>query len=130
MPPFVYSVGIFVGDQDRAKRFWTETMGFDLVGDDPMDPTAGAGGPRWIAVKPPNQDVQLILFTPPGSEERIGTFSNVLFETDDIESTHRELAAKGVEFDTPPEKAPWGRWWSVFKDPDGNSYGLGAAIGD
>jgi predicted enzyme related to lactoylglutathione lyase len=123
----VYSVGIFCADQDRAKRFWTETMGFELLGDDPMGPE---GGPRWIEVKPPGQDVRLILFTPEGQEHMIGQFSNVLFEVDDIQATYEELTGRGVEFPTPPEKAPWGRWWAQFKDPDGNSYGLGADIVD
>jgi hypothetical protein len=29
-----------------------------------------------------------------------------------------------VEFPDPPHKEFWG-WWAMFKDPDGNSYGLG-----
>jgi catechol 2,3-dioxygenase-like lactoylglutathione lyase family enzyme len=29
----VRSVGIYVGDQDRAKEFWTQVMGFDLLQD-------------------------------------------------------------------------------------------------
>lgn len=123
----VYSVGIHCRDQDRAKRFWTEAMGFEVVRDDPMGPE---GGPRWIEVKPPAQDVRLVLYTPEGSEHLIGQFSNVLFETDDIHAAHEELTAKGVVFTTPPEKAPWGRWWAQFQDPDGNSYGFGADIVD
>src|SRR3712207_1005464 len=46
----VRSVGIYVGDQDRAKTFWTETMGFELLGDTPMG--QGEGAPRWIEVAP------------------------------------------------------------------------------
>lgn len=123
----VYSVGIHCRDQDRAKRFWTEAMGFEVLRDEPMGPE---GGPRWIEVKPPAQDVRLVLFTPEGSEHLIGQFSNVLFETDDIHAAYQELTAKGVVFTTPPEKAPWGRWWAQFQDPDGNSYGFGADIVD
>jgi predicted enzyme related to lactoylglutathione lyase len=123
----VYSAGIFCRDQAAAKRFWTETMGFEVVRDDPMGPE---GGPRWIEVKPPAQDVRLVLFTPEGQEDRIGTFSNVLFETDDIQALYDDLSAKGVQFTTEPEKAPWGRWWAQFVDPDGNTYGLGAPITD
>ena len=59
-----------------------------------------------------------------GDQDRIGTFSNVLFECDDIQATHKELAGRGVEFAEEPSKQLWG-WWAVFKDPDGNTYGLG-----
>ena len=117
----VRSVGIYVGDQDRAKRFWTETMGFDLVQDTPM---GGEGAPRWIEVAPPERNVILVLYTPEERRDLIGTFSNVLFECDDIHRTHEELSAKGVEFPDPPRQEFWG-WWAMFADPDGNTYGLG-----
>ena len=118
----VRSVSIYVGDQDRAKRFWTETMGFELHGDTPMG--QGEGAPRWIEVSPPDRRVILVLFTIDEQKDRVGTFSNVLFHCDDIEQTHRELTQRGVEFAETPRKEFWG-WWAVFKDPDGNTYGLG-----
>ena len=118
----VRSVGIYVGDQDRAKEFFTGTLGFELVQDTPMG--EGPGAARWIEVAPPDGNVILVLFTPEGDEDRVGTFSNVLFECDDIQATHKQLAAHGVEFAEEPSRQFWG-WWAVFKDPDGNSYGLG-----
>lgn len=118
----VRSVSIYVGDQDRAKTFWTETMGFELLGDTPMG--QGEEAPRWIEVAPPDRKVILVLFTVDEQKDRIGSFSNVLFHCDDIEQTHRELTERGVEFAETPRKEFWG-WWAVFKDPDGNSYGLG-----
>ena len=118
----VRSVGIYVGDQDRAKRFWTDTLGFDLVQDTPMGDDPGAG--RWLEVAPPDRNVLLILYTPPGDEGLVGRFSNVLFDCDDIQATHKELAGRGVEFTEEPTRQFWG-WWAVFKDPDGNTYGLG-----
>ena len=118
----VRSVGIYAGDQDRAKRFWTETMGFELIGDTPMG--EGDGGPRWIEVAPPDRNVILVLFTPPEQQNLIGTFSNVLFTCDDIQATHKELSGRGVTFTEAPTKQFWG-WWAVFQDPDGNTYGLG-----
>jgi catechol 2,3-dioxygenase-like lactoylglutathione lyase family enzyme len=118
----VRSVGVYAGDQERSKRFFTETLGFDLIQDTPMGDEPGAS--RWIEVAPPDRNVVLVLFTPEGDQDRIGTFSNVLFECDDIQATHKELAARGVEFAEEPSRQFWG-WWAVFKDPDGNSYGLG-----
>ena len=122
----VRSVGIYVRDQDAAKRFYTETLGFELLQDTPMADGASA---RWIEVKPPQDDLILVLFTPPGQEDRIGGFSNVLFHTDDIQATFEELRAKGVEFTTEPRKEYWGSWWAQFKDPEGNEFGLGQDAG-
>ena len=118
----VRSVGIFVGDQDWAKDFYTNTLGFELVQDSPMGQEAGAQ--RWIEVAPPDRAVVLVVFTPEGQEDRIGTFSNVLFNCDDIMKTYTELTEREVEFVDEPRKEFWG-WWASFKDPDGNTYGLG-----
>jgi predicted enzyme related to lactoylglutathione lyase len=118
----IRSVGIYVTDQDRARQFWTETIGFELIQDTPMGPDAGAD--RWLEVKPPGDDTLAILYTPPGRQDRIGGFSNILFHCADINATYRDLAAKGVEFTTPPKQEMWG-WWAQFKDPDGNEFGLG-----
>ncbi len=118
----VRSAGIYVGDQDRAKRFWTETLGFELLQDTPMG--EGEGAPRWIEVAPPDRNVILVLFTPEGQENLVGGFSNLIFTCDDIHRTYEELSVKGVEFPDPPRKEFWG-WWAMFKDPDGNLYGLG-----
>jgi lactoylglutathione lyase len=118
----VRSAGIYVADQDRAKEFYTQTLGFELVQDTPMGPDEGA--PRWIEVAPPDRNVVLILFTPEGQEELVGTFSNVLFECDDVRKTHQELAERGVEFVDEPRQEFWG-WWAMFKDSEGNRFGLG-----
>lgn len=42
----VSKVVIDVGDQERAKVFWTETMGFELVQHAPYQ------GERWLEVRP------------------------------------------------------------------------------
>ena len=82
------------------------------------------GTRRWIEVAPPDHNVVLVLYTPVGSEGVVGTFSNVIFDCDDVPGTYEELRAKGVEFvDTPREESLG--WWASFKDPDGNTYGLG-----
>ncbi len=106
VPLGIRSVGIYVRDQDRAKRFWVEVMGFRLVQDTPMGPDPA--GPRWIEVAPPRGDVVLVLYTPEGQEDRIGTFSNVMFDCDDIRATYKELSARGVEFVDAPRREFWG----------------------
>jgi len=61
------------------------------------------------------------VFTPPGQEDRIGSFFNGSFECDDVEATWRQLSAKGVEFVKPPKREDWGTS-AIFKDSEGNQF--------
>ena len=45
----VSKVVIDVEDQERAKEFWTEKMGFELVQDVPY------GNERWLEVRSPTE---------------------------------------------------------------------------
>lgn len=68
-------------------------------------------------------DTGVVLFTPPSQDDRIGTFSNVVFQTDAVQKTYGELAARGVEFQQRPKKEPWGTS-AIFKDQDGTLFAL------
>jgi catechol 2,3-dioxygenase-like lactoylglutathione lyase family enzyme len=112
----VKHVTVAVKDQDRALKFYTEKLGFELVVDVPFKE-----GMRWIELKIPMADTQIVLFTAEGHENRIGTFSNIIFTSGDIKKTYEELKAKGVEFIYPPTKESWGEY-AVFQDCDSNSF--------
>lgn len=112
-------VGIPVKDQDRALDFYVNTLGFTLVTDQPMGP-----GQRWVEIKPPKGETGVALFTPPGHEGRVGTFTGISMDCDDLERTHKELAAKGVQFPKPPQKQPWGKM-AIMADSEGNQIVLG-----
>jgi predicted enzyme related to lactoylglutathione lyase len=111
-------VGVPVRDQDRALDFYVNTLGFTLQTDQPMGP-----GQRWIEVRPPKGETGMALFTPDGHEDRIGTFSSISIECDDVQKTYDELKAKGVEFDKPPTAQPWGTF-AIMKDSEGNQFVL------
>lgn len=113
-------VGIPVKDQDRALEFWTKRIGLQIATDQPM-----GEGQRWIELKVPGAQTGVVLFTPPGHEDRIGTFQNMSWDVDDVEKTYRELSERGVEFVQPPKKEPWGTS-AIFKDPDGNTFVIGS----
>ena len=68
-----------------------------MVGDVPFDEKQ-----RWITLSIPGAETTVALFTPPGQEERIGTFVNMAYQTQDIQKAYEELVAKGVEFVKPP----------------------------
>src|SRR5579859_862852 len=71
----------------------------------------------------PGSETKIALFTPPGQESRIGTFSNIEFIADDMEKTYKTLSERGVEFEKPPKKES-GQTSAVFKDLDGNTFAL------
>ena len=111
-------VSIPVRNQDLALEFYTTKLGFEIITDQPMGP-----GQRWIELGIPRADTRVVLFTVDGQEDRIGTPSNIVFSSDNVERTAEQLAAKGVEFVQPARKEPWGTS-AIFKDVDGNQFVL------
>jgi catechol 2,3-dioxygenase-like lactoylglutathione lyase family enzyme len=107
-------VSVPTRDQDRAIEFYTTKLGFVVHTDQPFDEKQ-----RWVELRIPGADTRLVLFTPAGWEERIGTFFNFAFVTDDIDATYQEFQARGVETLGPPQKADWGSSL-IFRDADGN----------
>jgi catechol 2,3-dioxygenase-like lactoylglutathione lyase family enzyme len=110
-------VSIPVSDQEKAKRFYTETLGFELVADNPY-----GDAQRWVQVVPEGAVTGLTLVTwfetmPPGS------LKGLVLETDDVDAAYQELAARGVSFNGPVEEQFWGRF-ATFDDPDGNGWVL------
>jgi predicted enzyme related to lactoylglutathione lyase len=109
--------GIPCRDQEAALTFWTEKIGFRVLTDQPMGPQ------RWIELGLPGGGARIVIFTPEGHEDRVGTFFNGSFACDDVDATYRQLSERGVEFRGPPEKQPWGTF-AMFKDPEGNEFVL------
>ena len=104
-----------VSDQDKARAFYTDTLGFELRAEN----TFGEGA-RWIEVAPRGSATSLTLVTwfeamPPGS------LQGLVFAVDNVRATYEELLAKGVPFDFPPREMPGGLQ-AVFRDPDGNGF--------
>lgn len=105
-------------DQDAAVAFWVDKVGFRVVTDQPMGP-----GRRWVELSVGTAETRIVLFTPDGHEDRVGSFFNGSFGCDDVEHTWRRMSDKGVVFEGPPEKQPWGTF-AKFRDPDGNTFVL------
>jgi len=112
-----------VADQQAALDFWTTGMGFELIRDDAY------GNERWVEVRPPDQDLLLVLSPRQADEPRRTVpdrlpHSDLFFDCADIESTHAELSARGVKFPLPPARQHFG-WWALFEDNEGTRYALG-----
>jgi lactoylglutathione lyase len=117
----VGSVSIFVSDQDRAKQFYTEVLGFELRTDAPLYPGAQT---RWVAVAPKGAQTEVVLYLPDENWEHyrqvVGKSQALTFIVTDMKTLHADLKAKGVEFVQEPEEQPWGTF-VIIKDSEGNS---------
>jgi predicted enzyme related to lactoylglutathione lyase len=113
-------ISIPVHDQDRALKFYTEKLGFRVATNQEMAP-----GRRWIELRIGKAETRVVLFTMDGEEGRIGTQMNGSFSCDDVEATYRQLSERGVLFEGPPQKQPWGSY-VIMKDSEGNSFVVGS----
>jgi predicted enzyme related to lactoylglutathione lyase len=121
---------VYVLDQDRAKTFYTEKLGFEVRDD------ARMGDFRWLTVGPKTQpDVRIVLMpvkgpaTSPEAAAALraavesGAMGGGVFECEDIHSTYEDLRARGVEFPSPPKEMPYGLA-AVLRDDSGNYFSL------
>ena len=110
----VVSVAVPVSDQDQAKEFYVDTLGFELLLD-----KSSREGMRWIEVGPENSATSLMLVS--WSDSLLPSmYRVVVVATDDIRAIHEDLVAKGICFELPPTESPNGMQ-AMFRDPDGNA---------
>ncbi len=123
-------VTVWVLDQDRAKDFYVNTLGFELRSDERL------GSFRWLTVGPKGQDVALVLMpltpNPWMDETTVATVRGLVekgamgpggLTTDDIHATYAELSKKGVKFVYPPKEQPYGIE-TIMRDDSGNAFSL------
>ena len=148
----VYSINVFVRDQDRSLRFYVDQLGFNLAFDVRLQ-----SGQRWVGVAPPHGTAVLTLVAPePDSDDYklIGRPTPVSFVSEDVIATYTLWSRRGVRFrhvprlrrvkyerlagdgsqndglGNPPslllgKKAPvWGAAFTRFEDIDKNSFAL------
>src|ERR1700720_1793798 len=107
---------LYVLDQDSARDFYVNKLGFEVRMDGKMD-----NGFRWLTVSPKGQpDLQIILMqvdgpnTQPEVAKTIrsllteGKINGGVLQTSDCKKTYEELKAKGVEFPSPPKEQFYG----------------------
>ena len=111
-------ISVPVSDQERAKKFYTEALGFAAGRDSTFRDNA-----RWIEVKPtPDSALTITLVTwfasmPPGS------LRGLVLLADDLDATCEMLRNRGLSSASAIQTAPWGRY-ATFSDPDGNGWVL------
>jgi lactoylglutathione lyase len=116
----ISTVCIFVSDQQRAKEFYTNVLGFELRREAPLYPGSDS---LWIAVAPAGSQTEAILYLPDENWEHyrqvVGKSQAVTFTVTDMQATHAELKAKGVKFAQEPSVEPWGTYAQI-EDSEGN----------
>jgi len=96
---------IFVDDQEKALRFYTEVLGFVKKNDFSQGPY------RWLTVasaeEPEGTELQLALNNNPAAK----TYQEAIFQqgqpaamfyTDDLQADFERMKARGAEFTMPP----------------------------
>jgi predicted enzyme related to lactoylglutathione lyase len=106
-----------VTDQDRARDFYVDVLGMELVREFPTGP-----GQRWVQVKPTGAQTSISLVTWFASMPA-GSLTGCVLETDDLDGEAERLRARGVAIDGGIQSAPWGRYVELH-DPDGNKLTL------
>lgn len=108
---------VFVDDQEKARRFYTDTLGFRTKNDVPV------GDDRWLTIASPDgpDDVELLL--EPNGTDLAATYQRglydmglpaVVFAVDDISREYERLSKLGVAFRGEP--APMGPVTVVLLD--------------
>jgi catechol 2,3-dioxygenase-like lactoylglutathione lyase family enzyme len=122
---------LYVLDQDAARDFYVDKLGFEVRSDNRMD-----NGFRWLTVGPKSQpDLQIILMKIDGPNFDSATTASLrrlleqgilcggVLETSDCRRDYEDLKAKGVEFSSPPVERFYGVE-AVMKDNSGNWFSL------
>jgi len=87
----IVRVDVPVRDRDEAIAFYTETLGFSLVVDNPF-----GDGKRWVEVAPPHGGVTLALTEPSGGFEP-GRLTGIVLRSADPRADHATLDAARVD---------------------------------
>ncbi len=113
---------LYVDDQEKALRFYTQVLGFTRKADIKNGPY------RWLTVASPDEpdgtELQLALNDNPAAKAyQQAIFSQnqpaMLFYTDNLQADYERMKAKGAEFTMPPTDVTASKI-AMLKDTCGN----------
>jgi predicted enzyme related to lactoylglutathione lyase len=113
---------VFVDDQDKALKFYTDVLGFVKK----LDITMGKY--RWLTVVSPEEPEGTQLLLEPNDNPAAKTYQQEIFRqgrsattffVGDLQEEYARLKKHGVTFTTEPTKAP-GASFAVLDDTCGN----------
>jgi predicted enzyme related to lactoylglutathione lyase len=101
---------VYVDDQEKALRFYTDVLGFAKKADFSQGPF------RWLTVASPEEpdgtELQLALNNNPAAKAyQQALFQQgqpaAMFYTDDVKGDHKRIKARGAVFTMPPTDVPF-----------------------
>ncbi|WP_402465368.1 VOC family protein [Isoptericola aurantiacus] len=101
----IHLTSIFVDDQEKARQFYTDVLGFVVKHDIPM------GEHRWLTVVASEDPDGVELLLEPSDHPAVGPFKDALvddgipaaqFAVDDVHAEHERLRGLGVRFTQEP----------------------------
>ncbi|TGG80536.1 VOC family protein [Streptomyces albus] len=104
----IYVTSVFVDDQEKALRFYTDVLGFVKKHDIPMGPA------RWLTVVSPEESEGTELLLEPSGHPAVGPYKEALvgdgipaasFAVDDVQAEFERLRGLGVRFTQEPLEA-------------------------
>ena len=113
---------VYVDDQEKALRFYTEVLGFAKKADVSQGPF------RWLTVAAPEEpegtELQLALNDNPAAKAyQQAMFQQgqpaAMFYTDDVKAEYERIKARGAEFTMPPTEVT-GSTIALLNDTCGN----------
>jgi predicted enzyme related to lactoylglutathione lyase len=109
-------VAVPVIDVDRAKRFYTDQVGFNADHDHQVSDDL-----RFVQLTPPGSACSIALGTGL-TDAQPGSVTGLQLVVSDIEAARAQLAERGVQV-SEVRDFPWGRF-VFFADPDGNRWSV------
>ncbi|AKS38185.1 hypothetical protein NP92_05895 [Anoxybacillus gonensis] len=114
----IATVAVYVEDQQKAKQFWIEKVGFDVVAEHPMGPNV-----FWLEVAPKGAQTALVIYPKAMMKDAETKRASIVFECDNVFTAYEEMKARGVQFLSEPQQMQWGSFVQ-FQDEDGNEFVL------
>ncbi|MCY4046969.1 MAG: VOC family protein [Candidatus Dadabacteria bacterium] len=118
----VYVTSVFVDDQDKAERFYTDILGFKVKNNIPL------GENRWLTVVSGEDPEGTEVLLEPSSHPAVKPYKDALvsdgipahsFQVDNLDAERKRLGDRGVNFVQEPVDAGPVRV-AVFDDTCGN----------
>ncbi|MFX1403493.1 MAG: VOC family protein [Promethearchaeota archaeon] len=121
----VWTVRVFVSNQESAIEFFRDILEFPVILDAPRF--------GWVELGPEDERAKISLVEPnPDADpimyewqlNQIGRSTGITFEVRDLDGFYKKMKERGVRFHMLPEEMPWGGYMAGFEDLDGNRYNV------
>ncbi len=122
---FISTVTLVIDDYDEAIRFYTGSLGFELIEGTQLDDKK-----RWVLVAPRGSNECRLLLAVATDEAQKAAIGNqtggrvfLFLRTDDFDRDYQKYVRNGVRFEEAPRTEAYGKV-AVFSDPFGNKWDL------